>query len=169
MFFDPESFAQAFQKLSGDDAALTAYLEEEFWKLKDARSSGAVCGCCGQSTCRVEEDDVAWQKNRLQGQLTVGGELANCYCKSRAWDKCFALYDELETLLRGAGLEETEAYACVLLNRAYAEMEHGETEHALELARDVESRLDKADSTDAGVRRMLRELIATGEKLEQKS
>lgn len=166
MLFDQNDYAAAMQELAaaGDSAATTAYLEKEFRRMQEAKLTGAACGCCGQSACRASEDEMAWKHNRLQGLIVTGSELANCYCASRAWEKCFALYDTLEAMLSSAGAGGTEAYARVLLNRAYAHMEHGDTGRALALAQDVEGRLAEVDSRDQMVWAMLYELLAVAHR-----
>lgn len=162
MLFDRNRYTVMVRKLvaSGDHEALKSYLEKEFQTLQEAKLAGASCGCCGQTACRAPEEELAWKRNRLQGLLLTGSELANCCCEYREWDECFALYRTLEDLLSSAGLEGTEAYARVLLNHAYASMEHGDAEQALAQAQDAEACLAKAGSQDKTVWTMLYELLA---------
>lgn len=162
MLFDEMIYNATMKKLTsdGDRAGLEAYLSSEFQRLRDSEISvGGNC-CCGKSACRLQEEDLAWQRNRLQGQVMIGSELADLYRENKAWDRCFETYEILDALLREAGYAETEAYGRILINRAYARMDHGEDVQALEDATAAEMLLEKADSSDCNAWTRLYNLIS---------
>lgn len=162
MLFDETIFNATMKRLTsdGDRAGLEAYLASEFQRLGDSEITiGGSC-CCGKSACRLEEEDLAWQRNRLQGQVMIGSELADLYRENKAWDRCFETYEILDTLLREAGLAETEAYGRILINRAYAHMDREEDVQALEDATAAEMLLEKADSGDCNAWTRLYNLIS---------
>ena len=96
MLFDEQVFRMAMKKLTaeGNRDAVEDYLLSEFWRLEEGDIAVADSCCCGKSACRLEEEDIAWQRNRLQGQIrryTAGsGSTAPMRCwttakKNRRW------------------------------------------------------------------------------------
>lgn len=96
----------------------------------------------------MEEEDRAWQHNRLQGQIIVGSELADFYRENKEWRRCFDAYQGLEETVRRGGLTDTEVYGRIRINRAYALLDYGEEAQALELAGEAEELLTRCGSAD---------------------
>ena len=86
MLCDEQVFRMAMKKLTaeGNRDAVEDYLLSEFWRLEEGDIAVADSCCCGKSACRLEEEDIAWQRNRLQGQIIVGSELADFYRENKA-------------------------------------------------------------------------------------
>lgn len=151
MLFDEAAFAEKMEKYAaaGDRAGLRDDLAAEFQRLDVSRPvlTGS-CGCDGKSACRGPEEEDAWQRNRLQGQLAVGTPLARMYCEEQRWEECFAVYDVQEQSLRAAGLAGTELYGRVLLNRAYAAMEQGDGAAAQALGEEAEGLFRRGNGED---------------------
>ena len=150
MLFDEQVFRMAMKKLAaeGNRDAVEDYLLSEFWRLEEGDIAVADSCCCGKSACRLEEEDIAWQRNRLQGQIIVGSELADFYRENKEWRRCFDIYQSLEETVRQGGLSDTEVYGRIRINRAYALLDYGEEEQALELTDEVEALLTRCGSAD---------------------
>lgn len=150
MLFDEQVFRMAMKKLTaeGNRDAVEDYLLSEFWRLEEGDIAVADSCCCGKSACRLEEEDIAWQRNRLQGQIIVGSELADFYRENKEWRRCFDIYQSLEETVRQGGLSDTEVYGRIRINRAYALLDYGEEEQALELTDEVEALLTRCGSAD---------------------
>lgn len=106
MLFDEQVFRMAMKKLTaeGNRDAVEDYLLSEFWRLEEGDIAVADSCCCGKSACRLEEEDIAWQRNRLQGQIIVGSELADFYRENKEWRRCFDIYQSLEETVRQLSL-----------------------------------------------------------------
>ena len=162
MLFDEKIFSVTLRKLisDGDHDAVIAFLLSELRRIEDSDIAVADSCCCGKTTCTLQEEDRAWQHNRLQGQIVLYSELANCYREQRLWDRCFETYDTLEMLLRENDLMDTEAYGSVLLNEAYAHAGHGDSELALQQIGIAEALLEKLENQDCAVWSRLYNLLA---------
>ncbi len=163
MLFDPTAFAEKMETFTaaGDRAGLREMLAAEFQKLDVSRPAlMGSCGCDGKSACRGMEEEEAWQRNRLQGQLAVGTPLARMYCEEQRWAECFAVYDVQEQGLRAAGLARTELFGRVLLNRAYASLEQGDVVTAQTLGEEAEGLFRRGDGEDRPTLALLYDLLA---------
>lgn len=150
MLFDEQVFRMAMKKLTaeGNRDAVEDYLLSEFWRLEEGDIAVADSCCCGKSARKLEEEDRAWQHNRLQGQIIVGSELADFYRENKEWRRCFDAYQGLEETVRRGGLTDTEVYGRIRINRAYALLDYGEEAQALELAGEAEELLTRCGSAD---------------------
>lgn len=162
MLFDEKMFSVTLRKLisDGDHDAVIAFLHAELRRIEDSDIAVADSCCCGKSTCVLEEEDRAWQRNKLQGLIVIYSELANCYREQKLWDRCFETYETLEVLLRENGLTDTEAYGRILINEAYARTGHGESDLALQQICTAEALLEKLGNQDCAVWSRLYNLLA---------
>ncbi len=162
MLFDEKMFSVTLRKLisDGDHDAVITFLHSELRRIEDSDIAVADSCCCGKSTCALEEEDRAWQHNRLQGQILIYSELANCYREQRCWDRCFETYETLEVLLRENDLMDTEAYGSILINEAYARAGHGDSDLALQQICTAETLLEKLGNQDCKIWSRLYNLLA---------
>lgn len=163
MLFDEKAFAVTLRKLisDGDRDAVATFLTEELNRIEDCQivvDSGGCC--CGKSIGQLQQEDLDWQRNRVQGQIRIYSELANFYREGGDWTRCFEVYRKLYVILSEAGLAGTEVHAKILVNEAYAQLDYGESSCAFERAQAAEELLAQANSKDGSTWSMLYNLFA---------
>ena len=134
--YDYERYARKLSELSGDPAALEAFLLGELSIIDEPMASGGSCPC-GKSQQERDQEVVSWVQERLTNQIVLRNDLAGVYRAAKDWAKCEAVFADMMKNIFEAELGDSPLHGRILLNRALLEQELerldaalADTEHA---------------------------------------
>ncbi len=133
-------------------------IEEIYDELNDLAASGDwekietfLCGCM----------DKAKEEEAYGIYLAVGNELLCFYRETEQFDRAFGLSEDLLLLMEEFHLEESESFACVMINTAAAYNGAGDFREALHFYRRAVQILERKKESQGLLARILTEMALT--------
>lgn len=146
--YNYERYARKLSELSGDPAALEAFLLRELSIIDEPLASGGSCPC-GKSQQERDQEVVSWVQERLTNQIVLRNDLAGVYRAAKDWAKCEAVFADMMKNIFEAELGDSPLHGRILLNRACMYMEAGNLDAAQEDAARAASIFDSDPEIDA--------------------